>query len=152
MPDLVLIDGGPEQLAFARKAMLDTGADVPMFGLAKRLEEIYLPNREEPILLDHHTPALHLIQRIRDEAHRFAITHHRGLREKQSVHSVLENIPGIGPNRRRALLQYFKSVKAIREATVEELQQPSGMTQKAAEAVYHWAHPAEDVPATQESN
>lgn len=152
MPDLVLIDGGPEQLAFARKAMLDTGADVPMFGLAKRLEEIYLPDREEPILLDHHTPALHLIQRIRDEAHRFAITHHRGLREKQSVHSVLENIPGIGPNRRRALLQYFKSVKAIRDATVEDLQQPSGMTLKAAEAVYRWAHPEDDAPAAQENN
>ncbi len=87
MPDLVLIDGGPEQLRFAREAMLQTGADVPMFGLAKRLEEIFLPNREESILLDRKSPALHLIQRIRDEAHRFAITHHTGLRGKATVHS-----------------------------------------------------------------
>ena len=141
MPDLVLIDGGPEQLAFARQAMLETGADVPMFGLAKRLEEIYLPGREDTILLDHHAPALHLIQRIRDEAHRFAITHHRGLRGKQSVHSALEDIPGIGPARRRALLQYFSSLKAVREADREQLLACPHMTAAAADAVYRWAHP-----------
>ena len=144
MPDLVLIDGGPEQLAFAREAMLREGADVPMFGLAKRLEEIFLPGREEPILIDHHSPALHLIQRIRDEAHRFAITYHRGLRGKASVHSVLEDIPGVGPARRRALLQYFKSVKAIREAEEEELRKAPGMNAPAAKAVYAWAHPEKD--------
>jgi len=142
LPDLVLIDGGPEQLAFARDAMLAAGADVPMFGLAKRLEEIFLPGREESILIDHHSPALHLIQRIRDEAHRFAITYHRGLRGKASVHSALEDIPGIGPARRRALLQYFKSIKAIREAELEELQQAPGMNAPAARAVYAWAHPS----------
>ncbi|MCI5564292.1 MAG: helix-hairpin-helix domain-containing protein, partial [Clostridiales bacterium] len=141
MPDLVLIDGGLEQLAFARQAMLETGADVPMFGLAKRLEEIYLPGREDTILLDHHAPALHLIQRIRDEAHRFAITHHRGLRGKQSVHSALEDIPGIGPARRRALLQYFSSLKAVREADREQLLACPHMTAAAADAVYRWAHP-----------
>ena len=133
LPDLVLIDGGPEQLAFAREAMLAAGANVPMFGLAERLEAIYLP--------DHHTPALHLIQRIRDEAHRFAITHHRGLREKNAVHSVLEDIPGIGAARRRALLQYFKSVKAIREADMDALLACPKMNKAAAEAVYSWAHP-----------
>ena len=143
MPDLVLIDGGPEQLCFARQAMLETGADAPMFGLAKRLEEIYLPGQETPILLDHHSPALHLIQRIRDEAHRFAITHHRGLREKQSVHSALEDIPGVGPARRRALLQYFKTIKAIRAASLEELRGVPDMSAPAAQAVYAWAHPAE---------
>ena len=142
LPDLVLIDGGPEQLAFARDAMLAAGADVPMFGLAKRLEEIFLPGREESILIDHHSPALQLIQRIRDEAHRFAITYHRGLRGKASVHSALEDIPGIGPARRRALLQYFKSIKAIREAELEELQQAPGMNAPAARAVYAWAHPS----------
>ena len=141
LPDLVLIDGGPEQLAFAREAMLKEGADVPMFGLAKRLEEIFLPDREESILIDHHSPALHLIQRIRDEAHRFAITYHRGLRGKASVHSALEDIPGVGPARRRALLQYFKSLKAVREADVEELKKVSGMNATAAQAVYDWAHP-----------
>ena len=144
MPDLVLIDGGPEQLAFAREAMLNAGADTAMFGLAKRLEEIYLPGQEEPILLDHHTPALHLIQRIRDEAHRFAITYHRGLRGKQSVHSALEDIPGVGPARRRALLQYFKTVKAIRDADADTLLQAPGMTRPAAQAVYAWAHPEGD--------
>ena len=141
LPDLVLIDGGPEQLQFAREAMLKEGADVPMFGLAKRLEEIFLPGREDSILIDHHSPALHLIQRIRDEAHRFAITYHRGLRGKQSVHSALEDIPGVGPARRRALLQYFKSVKAIREAEMEELKKVPGINAPAAKAVYAWAHP-----------
>ena len=144
LPDLVLIDGGPEQLAFARQAMLKEGADVPMFGLAKRLEEIFLPEREDSILIDHHSPALHLIQRIRDEAHRFAITYHRGLRGKASVHSALEDIPGVGPARRRALLQYFKSVKAIREAQEAELQKVPGMNAPAARAVYAWAHPEEE--------
>lgn len=143
LPDLVLIDGGPEQLAFAREAMLREGADVPMFGLAKRLEEIFLPGREESILLDHHSPVLHLIQRIRDEAHRFAITYHRGLRGKAHTHSALEDIEGIGPGRRRALLQYFKSIKAIREASEDELTQVPGMNAPAAKAVYAWAHPGE---------
>ena len=143
MPDLVLIDGGPVQLQFAREAMLETGADVPMFGLAERLEEIFLPGQEESILLDRHSPALHLIQRIRDEAHRFAITHHRALRGKQSVHSALEDIPGVGPARRRALLQYFKTVKAIKEASLEELQAVPGLSAPAARAVHAWAHPGE---------
>ena len=93
------------------------------------------------ILLDHHTPALHLIQRIRDEAHRFAITHHRGLREKNATRSVLDDIPGIGAARRRALLQYFKSVKAIREADMDALLACPKMNKTAAEAVYSWAHP-----------
>lgn len=147
LPDLVLIDGGPEQLAFAREAMLKEGADVPMFGLAKRLEEIFLPGREDSILLDHHSPVLHLIQRIRDEAHRFAITYHRSLRGKAHTHSALEDIPGVGPARRRALLQYFKSVKAIREAAEEELAKVDGMNAPAARAVYLWAHPEESTAA-----
>ncbi|MBQ7656717.1 MAG: excinuclease ABC subunit C, partial [Clostridia bacterium] len=149
LPDLVLIDGGPEQLQFAREAMLATGADVPMFGLAKRLEEIFLPGREDSILIDHHSPVLHLIQRIRDEAHRFAITYHRGLRGKASVHSALEDIPGVGPARRRALLQYFKSIKAIKEAELDELKQVPGMNAPAAQAVYAWAHPEEGLGSRQ---
>ena len=140
MPDLVLIDGGPEQLAFARRAMLDAGADVPMFGLAKRLEEIYLPDRDDPICLDHHTPALHLIQRIRDEAHRFAITHHRGLRGKAAVHSQLEDIPGVGPARRRALLAYFKTLRALSQADEAEIRKVPGMTDPASRAVYAAFH------------
>ncbi len=138
-PDLVLIDGGPEQLAFALRAMREAGANVPMFGLAKRLEEIYLPDREYPILLDKHSPALHLIQRIRDEAHRFAITHHRNLRGKENVHSQMEDIPGIGPQRRKALLKHFHSLQAVKKASFTELLQVPGMTKPAAEAVLAWA-------------
>ena len=151
LPDLVLIDGGPQQLRFARQALLDMGVNVKvgpsvpgedavaMFGLAKKQEEIFLPDREEPILLDHHTPELHLIQRVRDEAHRFCITHHRGLRGKASIHSQLEDIPGIGPKRRKALLTKLGSLKAIREATEEQLLAVPGMTKSAAEAVLKWA-------------
>ena len=141
MPDLVLIDGGPQQLAFAREAMLREGIEVPMFGLAERLEEIWLPECDTPILLDHHTPALHLVQRIRDEAHRFAITHHRNLRGKASVHSSLEDIAGIGPNRRRALLAHFGSIKALREADEKEICAVKGMSSSAARAVYMHFHP-----------
>lgn len=139
LPDLMLIDGGPQQLRFAQAAMKDAGINVPMFGLAERLEEIFLPDRTEPILLDHHTPELHLVQRIRDEAHRFGITHHRSLRGKASVHSQLEDILGIGPKRRRALIMHFHTVKAIREASLEELAQAPGITKSAAQAVYDWA-------------
>ncbi len=139
LPDLVLIDGGPQQLRFARQALLDMGADVSMFGLAKKQEEIFLPDREEPILLDHHTPELHLIQRIRDEAHRFCITHHRGLRGKASIHSQLEDIPGVGPKRRKALLTRLGSLKATREATEEQLLAIPGMTRPAVQAVLKWA-------------
>lgn len=139
LPDLVLIDGGPQQLRFAREALQALGAEVPMFGLAKKQEEIYLPDREEPICLDHHTPELHLVQRIRDEAHRFGITHHRALRGKASIHSQLEDIPGIGPKRRKALLSHFGSLKAIRAASLEELASAPGMSRPAAEAVWAWA-------------
>lgn len=139
LPDLVLIDGGPQQLRFARQALLDMGADVAMFGLAKKQEEIFLPDREDPILLDHHTPELHLIQRVRDEAHRFGITHHRALRGKASIHSQLEDIPGIGPKRRKALLNKFGSMKAIREASLEELLTVPGLGKAAADAVLEWA-------------
>ena len=139
LPDLILIDGGPQQLRFAREALQAIGVDVPMFGLAEVGERIFLPDQEEPICLDHHTPELHLVQRIRDEAHRFGITHHRALRGKAFVHSQLEDIPGIGPKRRKALLSRFGSLKAIREATEEELLATPGISKPAAEAVLAWA-------------
>ena len=138
LPDLVLIDGGPQQLRFARQALLDMGADVAMFGLAKKQEEIFLPDREEPIVLDHHTPELQLIQRVRDESHRRAITHHRNLRGKAFIHSQLEDIPGIGPKRRKALLARFGSLKAIHEASEADLQAVDGMTKAAVEAITAW--------------
>ncbi|MBQ9325908.1 MAG: excinuclease ABC subunit UvrC [Clostridia bacterium] len=139
LPDLVLIDGGPQQLRFARQALLDIGADVAMFGLAKKQEEVFLPDREEPVILDHKTPELQLIQRVRDEAHRSAITHHRALRGHAFTHSQLEDIPGIGPARRKALLRAFGSMKAIRAASREELLAVKGINQPAADAILAWA-------------
>ena len=140
LPDLILIDGGPQQLRFARQAILDLGIEPPaMFGLAEKLEEIWLPGAEEPLLPDHRTPELQLAQRIRDEAHRFGIIHHRTLRGKASIHSQLEDIPGIGPARRRELLKAFGSLKAIRAADPEALAAVPGMNRAAAEAVRAWA-------------
>ena len=140
LPDLILIDGGPQQLRFARQAILDLGIEPPaMFGLAERLEEIWLPDAEEPILLDHRTPELQLVQRVRNEAHRFGIIHHRALRGKASIHSQLEDIPGVGPVRRKALLKAFGSLKAIKAADLETLAGVPGMNRAAAEAVRGWA-------------
>ena len=145
LPDLILIDGGPQQLRFARQAILDLGMEPPaMFGLAERLEEIWLPEATEPILLDHRTPELQLVQRVRDEAHRFGIIHHRTLRQKAALHSKLEEIPGIGPARRKELLKAFGSLKAIREADTEALTRVKGMNRAAAESVRAWAEQAEN--------
>ncbi|MBP3428329.1 MAG: excinuclease ABC subunit UvrC [Clostridia bacterium] len=138
LPDAILIDGGPQQLRFAREAMHAAGYDIPMFALAERLDEIFLPNQEESIYLDRKSPALHLIQRIRDEAHRFGITHHRNLRSKASIRSTLEDIPGIGAARRRALLAKFKSIKSIAGASVEELCTVEGIGPAQAKVI--WAH------------
>ncbi len=144
LPELILIDGGPQQLRFARQAILDLGLEPPaMFGLAEKREEIWLPGAREPILLDHRTPELQLVQRIRDEAHRFGIIHHRNLREKAAIHSRLEEIPGIGPARRKELLKAFGSLKAIRAADTEALQKVKGMNRAAAEAVRAWAEKQE---------
>ena len=140
LPDLILIDGGPQQLRFAREAMLKAGYNIPMFGLAKQLEEIFLPNQEESILLDRKSPALHLIQRIRDEAHRFGITHHRDLRQKAGMHSTLEDIPGIGATRRRALLMHFKSVANLASATPEELCAVEGIGKVQAKTIWEYYH------------
>ena len=140
LPDLILIDGGPQQLRFARQAILDLGLEPPaMFGLAEKREEIWLPEAEEPILLDHRTPELQLVQRVRDEAHRFGIIHHRTLRQKAALHSKLEEIPGVGPARRRELLKAFGSLKAIREADTDALAAVKGMNRAAAESVRAWA-------------
>lgn len=146
-PDLILVDGGPEQLAFALRAQEELGLSIPMFGLAKKQEEIFLPGREQPILLPRHSPSLHLIQRIRDEAHRFAITHHRSLRGKAQTRSLLEDVPGIGPARRRTLLSAFRSLKGIAEQEVDSLAAVPGMTQKAAQALYDALHLQEEADA-----
>ena len=140
LPDLILIDGGPQQLAFARRAMLDCGLNLPMFGLAKRNEELYLPGREDPIELDKRSYGLHLLQRVRDEAHRFGITHHRALRSKAGLQSELTSIPGIGEKRKVALLKAFKSVGAVLAADEEALLAVDGMTRAAAEAIIAYRH------------
>ncbi len=136
LPDLILIDGGPQQVRFALEAFQELQLTPPtMFGLAEKEEEIWLPGAEEPIRLDHHTPELQLVQRVRNEAHRFGIIHHRVLRAKAFTHSQLEDIPGIGPARRKALLKQFGSLKAIREAGIDDIAAVKGMTRQTAEAV-----------------
>jgi excinuclease ABC subunit C len=137
LPDLIIVDGGKGQLNAALEILEEYGlkGEVPAMGLAKEREEIFLPGRSEPLVLPRDSQGLYLLQRIRDEAHRFAIGYHRQLRAKKSLTSILEDIPGIGPKRRQALLQHFGSIEAIRQASVEELATVKGMTRKAAEMV-----------------
>jgi excinuclease ABC subunit C len=121
-PSLVLIDGGAGQVGRAFKVLSELELDIPVAGLAKRMEEVYLPGQPEPIRIPRDEEALYLLQTIRDEAHRFAITYHRGLRSKRMVDSVLDQVEGIGPTRKKALLRRFGSLKRIREASLEELE------------------------------
>jgi len=122
LPDLIIIDGGKGQLSSARAAVIEAGlSEIPMFGLAKRNEELYGADSETPIVLPKDSPTLFLVQRIRDEAHRFAITRHRSKRGKTALESKLDIVPGLGPARRRVLLREFGSLDAIRNATVDEL-------------------------------
>jgi excinuclease ABC subunit C len=120
-PSLILIDGGPGQLGRAEKVLDELDLDIPAIGLAKRMEEVYLPGQPDPIRIPRDAEALYLLQQIRDEAHRFAITYHRNLRSKSMVDSILDDVPGVGPGRKKALITKFGSVKKMREATVEEL-------------------------------
>ena len=136
LPDLILIDGGPVQLEFAQKAMHALGLDIPMFGLAERIEEIWQPHSDTSIILDRHSNALHLIQRLRDEAHRVAITHHRGLRTKASVASRLETVEGVGPVRRKNILKHFKTVEALKAASVEEIAAVPGIPLSVAQSIH----------------
>lgn len=137
LPDLLIVDGGKGQLGVAVEVLAEFGLTevVPVVGLAKQHEELFLPGRSESILLPAGSQGLFLVQRIRDEAHRFAITAHRERRGKVAIASELEAIPGIGPTRRKALLKHFGSLEAIRQATVEELAAAPGMTLAAARSV-----------------
>jgi excinuclease ABC subunit C len=136
VPGLVVIDGGKGQLGAVLDVMrdLDLG-DIPVCGLAKQYEEIYVQDVSEPIRLPRDSEALYLVQRIRDEAHRFAITYHRQLRGKKATQSVLDSIPGIGPKRKRALLRKFGSVKGVRDATLDDVAATVGFTRGLAETV-----------------
>jgi excinuclease ABC subunit C len=133
MPELVIIDGGRAQVNAAKEVLDDLGLhDLPLAGLAKQREELVLPDVTEPILLPTTSQALYLVQRLRDEAHRFAITYHRDLRRKASVRSKFDDLPGIGPRRRGALLRVFGSIKRVREAPVEQIAAVPGIGPKLA--------------------
>ena len=137
-PDLIVIDGGKGQLHAALPIIREAGCEAPVISLAKRIEEVFVEGRSDSIILSHHTPELQLLQAIRDEAHRFAITYHRSLRGKRNLVSILDHIEGIGPKRRKALWGAFKNLDAMKAATVEELAAVSGMTRQAAENVYYF--------------
>lgn len=133
LPNLALIDGGKGQLGAARKALDRAGVhDVAVAALAKRDEEVFLPGRDEPVVLGRRHRSLHLLQWIRDEAHRFAVTYNRKLRSRRTVRSELEDIPGIGPGRRQALLERFGSVRGLKEASEEEIARVPGLSQALA--------------------
>ncbi|KXB88271.1 excinuclease ABC, C subunit [Veillonella sp. DNF00869] len=139
MPDLIIIDGGKGQLNAALPVIRAMGVtDVPVISLAKRIEEVFVEGESESIILEHHTPELQLLQQIRDEAHRFAITYHRRLRGKRNLESVLDHIEGIGPKRRKALYKHFGNLDAMRVVELEELESVEGMNKKAALAVYEF--------------
>ncbi len=135
-PGLVVVDGGPPQVAAAQRALDELGIDdIPVCGLAKRLEEVWLPAQEDPVILARSSEGLYLLQRIRDEAHRFAINHHRSRRSKTMVESVLDDVPGLGEVRRKTLLKHFGSLKKLREAEVDELALVPGIGPRTAMAI-----------------
>lgn len=140
LPGLLIVDGGRGQVSSAMAAMEDAGLAVPLAGLAKQFEHLYLPNEPDPVILSRTSQALYLVQRIRDEAHRFANTFQAQVRGQKATRSVLDDIPGIGPKRRKALQLHFGSVKKMKAATLAEIAQAPGMTLKLAEVVYDHLH------------
>ena len=136
MPDLVIVDGGKGQVSAAKAVLDELGLhDLPLAGLAKEREELFLPDQMEPILLPATSPALYLVQRLRDEAHRFAITYHRDLRAKKSIRSAFDDLPGVGPKRKRELLKVFGSIKRVRDAPVEQIAAVPGIGRALAERI-----------------
>jgi excinuclease ABC subunit C len=141
LPNLIVIDGGPGQLSAGLRALQgfrDRG--VAVVSLAKRIEEVFMPDRRAPVVLPHDTPELQLLQRVRDEAHRFAITHHRTRRDRAMTASILDDLPGIGPARKRALLAHFGSPEAILAASSEELAGAPGLPPKVARDIWARLH------------
>jgi excinuclease ABC subunit C len=122
-PSLVVVDGGAGQLGRAVGVLFDLGLEIPTVGLAKKLEEVYLPGEPEPIAIPRGEEALYLLQRVRDEAHRFAVTYHRQLRGKRMVDSILDSVPGIGDKRKKQLLRHFGSLKRMSAASKDELEE-----------------------------
>jgi len=135
-PGLVVVDGGPPQVAAAQQALTELGIDdIPVAGLAKRLEEVWVPDSDDPVVLSRSSEGLYLLQRIRDEAHRFAITHHRSRRSRSMVESLLDEVPGLGDVRRKALLTRFGSLKRLRAASVDDLAEVPGIGRRTAESI-----------------
>ena len=143
-PDLIMMDGGKGQVNIALRVLQELGLHIPVCGMVKddnhRTRGLYYHNQEIPI--DRHGEGFKLITRIQDEAHRFAIEYHRSLRSKEQVHSVLDDIPGIGAARRKALMRTFQSLEEIREADIEKLSGIPAMNERAARAVYEFFHRA----------
>jgi excinuclease ABC subunit C len=149
LPDLILIDGGKGQLNAALEVLIEFGIDGPdVFGLAKarsgeegsdrEFERVFLPGVDEPIILEPTSRATHLVARVRDEAHRFAIAYHRKLREKRAMHSELDDIPGIGQARKKALLRHFGSLERVKQATVDDMSKVKGVPKKVAEEIVNY--------------
>lgn len=151
LPDLMMVDGGKGQLSVAREVLEAHGrADQPVIGLAKRLEEVFVPGRSEAMAIPRTSPALNILKRVRDEAHRFAVTYHRKLRARRTVTSELDHIPGVGPARRQALLKHFGSVKKLKDAPAEEISGITGIPGKLARAIFEYFHKANIAAERQE--
>jgi excinuclease ABC subunit C len=158
-PNLLVVDGGAPQVAAASRSLDELGVvDVAVCGLAKRMEEVWLAGESDPVILPRTSEALYLLQRVRDEAHRFAITYHRQKRSTSMLVSMLDDVPGLGDTRRKALMKRFGSLKRLRAATIEELMEVPGIGRRTAEAVQQAiaepaveeassAEPGESVPA-----
>ena len=143
LPDLVLIDGGRGQLNVGLQVLQDLGLDyIPVISLAKQQEEVYQGDSREALLLDPTSPALHTLQKIRDEAHRFAVTYHKKLRSQRTIQSVLDAIPGVGPTIRTSLLKTLGSARRVRESSVAELAAVPKVTPRMAQKIYEHFHPA----------
>ena len=140
LPDLMLIDGGKGQLSVAVSVAAELGLELNMIGLAKQYELIYMPGKSDPLVLPRNSQALFLLQRVRDEVHRFSVTYHRTLRGKNATMSVLDTIPGIGPTRRRALLNFFGSVERLKHANIDQIANAPAMNRKLATTIHTMLH------------
>ncbi len=153
LPDLILLDGGRGQLGVGVKVLEDLGLDyLPIASLAKRAEEVYTPDRLQPLVLDLGSPALQTLQKIRDEAHRFAITYHKKVRARRTISSELDRIPGVGPSVRTHLLKMLGSARGVRAASVAELAGVPKVTPKLAQRIHDHFHPVPTVPAPENEN
>ncbi|HYT79978.1 MAG TPA: helix-hairpin-helix domain-containing protein, partial [Actinomycetota bacterium] len=139
-PSLIVVDGGRGQLSVAERVLAEHGLSIPAVGLAKRLEEVYIPGQPQPLTIPRGSESLFLLQHIRDEAHRFAITYHRAKRAKRAIHSALDDIPGVGVARKRALLRHFGSLSRLRAASPEEIAATPGVSSSLASTVHDHLH------------